>query len=144
VCVISARSHSLPTTCLCLVVPLAPTVLTRLIPQQACSLSKDEFSKYSQSMQDFLNAHPVIVHASLSHVAQHSCVHVAGPSDEKTDHTTSPPNKRAQQSEDDIVGIPFWEYTGQCELIFSGQFIYWPSCKPNCTALCSAGRFCTY
>jgi len=53
---------------------------------------QDEFSKYSQSMQDFLNAHPVVVHASPSCAAQHSYVHVAGPSDENTDrmlHTDS-------------------------------------------------------
>src|SRR5260221_283759 len=72
---------------------------------------RNHLSKYSRSMQKFLKDNPVIVATSSSRATQSSRLRVAGPSDENTDRTIGPPNKRARGSADDsgrAVGTSFW------------------------------------
>ena len=78
---------------------------------------QDRLSMYSPAMQNFLNDNPITVQPLSSHVVQYSCVHVSGPFDKNTDHTTGPPNKRTWRSEDndnDAVGT---SSPGQCTML---------------------------
>jgi len=70
---------------------------------------RDSISKYSPSMQAFLNKHLVVIHKTSLCAAQSSWVHKAEPpaSDGDTDHMIGPPRKQARQSGDDVVGVTF-------------------------------------
>jgi len=72
---------------------------------------------YTLAMQNFLNDNPITVQPSSSHVVQSSHVRVAGQSDENTNHTIGPTNKRARQSggdDNDAVGT---SSRGQCTVL---------------------------
>jgi len=78
---------------------------------------RDRLSMYTPAMQDFLNDNPITAQPSSSRVAQSSRVRVAGQSDENTNRTIGPPNKRARQSGSDDNNTVGTSSRGQCTVL---------------------------